>query len=503
MRIKFFGAAGGVVTGSCYWLQGEKGGLVVDMGMFQGTIPISERRKSHNLNSRLRRQIPMSDFADEKPLTSRELNAKWPEIFIGGGPTSEQSPKATDSDEKPLVGVLVTHAHLDHGGRLPLLVKMGYKGKVYMTAATRDLMELSLRDTVKISKEHGGDALFGEKEVEQILSQVELLEIGEEKALGEFKVGFLRAGHILGAVSVLVEAEGKRVMFSGDIGTGESPLIKPPEPPEKAGVVILESTYGDRLHEAENEKEILAEEIAKTYESRGVLLLPVFSIQRSQRILHLLDHLQKEKRLPQGMKVYFDSPMAIEATQIFGKYRQEYGGELSGHAKKDDPFDFPGLVITRHAWEKKIIRKDKGAKIIVAGSGMMSGGRIMGHAKEYLSKINTRLLMVGYQAVGTLGRQIVDGDRFVNIDGVEVEVNARVRQIHSMSAHADQKQLLEWLSKIKGVKKVILTHGENGPRQVLGELIKTGSTSEQTPSGSSSDEKPEILKPKLGDEIVI
>lgn len=414
-----------MVTGSCYFLQGVSGSLVVDMGMFQG-------------------------------LNSRELNTKWPEIDVSN-----------------LKGVLVTHAHLDHGGRLPLLVKMGYKGKVYMTAATRDLVELSLHDTVKISRESHGDKLFGEEEVMQLLSQVEILEIGETKVLDEFKVSFLRAGHILGAVSVLVEAQKKRIVFSGDLGTGESPLIKPPEPPEKADVVVLESTYGDRLHENEDEEKILKEEIKQISESNGVLLLPVFSIQRSQRVLHLLDHIQKKGGLPGGMKVYFDSPMAIEATKIFGKYRQYYGGEMANHSKKDDPFEFPGLVVTRDAWEKKIIRKDKGAKIIVAGSGMMSGGRMMGHAKEYLSKKNTRLLIVGYQAVGTLGRKIVNGDKLVNIDGVDVDVKAGIRQIHSMSAHADQEQLLLWLSKIKGVEKVILTHGEDEPRQVLGEKVKT------------------------------
>jgi len=238
-------------------------------------------------------------------------------------------------------------------------------------------------------------------------------------------------------------------------------------------VVVLESTYGDRLHENEDEEKILKEEIKQISESNGVLLLPVFSIQRSQRVLHLLDHIQKKGGLPGGMKVYFDSPMAIEATKIFGKYRQYYGGEMANHSKKDDPFEFPGLVVTRDAWEKKIIRKDKGAKIIVAGSGMMSGGRMMGHAKEYLSKKNTRLLIVGYQAVGTLGRKIVNGDKLVNIDGVDVDVKAGIRQIHSMSAHADQEQLLLWLSKIKGVEKVILTHGEDEPRQVLGEKVKT------------------------------
>lgn len=440
MKIKFLGATGGIVTGSCYWLQGDSGGLVVDMGMFQG-------------------------------LNSRELNANMPEIEI-----------------ENIKGVLVTHAHLDHGGRLPLLIKMGYKGKVYMTAATRDLVELSLHDTVKIAREDNREKMFGEEEVAQLLSQVEIMDIGETKMLGEFKVSFLRAGHILGAVSVLVEEKGKSIVFSGDIGTGESPLIKPPEPPATADVVVLESTYGNRLHGIEDEKKILKEVIDEVVESRGVLLLPVFSIQRSQRVLHLLDHIQKEGGLPNNMKVYFDSPMAIEATQIFGKYRQEFGGELAGHAGKDDPFDFPGLVVTRQAWEKKIIRKDKNAKIIVAGSGMMSGGRIMGHAKEYLSKVSTRLLIVGYQAKGTLGRKIVDGEKLVNIDRVDIDVRAGVKIIHSMSAHADQRQLLDWLTEIKGVKKVIVTHGEDEPRETLkDEILKI--------------HKVEIEMPGLGDTL--
>jgi metallo-beta-lactamase family protein len=423
MKIKFLGAAG-MVTGSCYWLQGDSGGLIVDMGMFQG-------------------------------LNSRELNAKWPEI-----------------DVSKIDGVLLTHAHLDHGGRLPLLVKMGYKGKVYMTAPTRDLLELSLRDTVKISREDNKDKLFGEEEVEQLLDQIEILESKEEKNLGEFRIKFFGAGHILGAVSVLVETKDGSVVFSGDVGTGESPLILPSETPDKADVVVVESTYGDRLHEDEDEKKALEEEISKVSRDNGVLLLPVFSIQRSQRILHLLDHIQKEGGLPKNMKVYFDSPMAIEATEIFGKYKKYFSRELTSHAKTDDPFGFPGLVITRRAWEKKIIRKDKKAKIIVAGSGMMSGGRIMGHAKEYLPNLNTRLLIVGYQAAGTLGRQIVGGEKVVNIDNTEVEVNAKIRQIHSMSAHADQEQLLLWLSKIDEVKRVILSHGEDEARQVLGEKIK-------------------------------
>lgn len=431
-----------MVTGSCCWLQGKTNGLVVDMGMFQG-------------------------------LDSKELNANWPKI-----------------ETNRIAGVFVTHAHLDHGGRLPLLIKMGYRGKFYMTAATRDLLELSLFDAVKIRKEDRRESLFGEKEVKQLFNRVEFLEIGEEKILGEFEVGFLRAGHILGAVSIRIRSRnesGKTVVFSGDVGSGESPLIKPPEPVGEAETVVMESTYGNRLHEKEDEKRILKDEIETVVRLNGVLLVPVFSIQRSQRVLHILDHIQREGGLAKGTKVYFDSPMAIEATKIFGKYRRYYSDELNKHVGSDDPFGFPGLVVTRRAKESRLIKKNKRAKIIIAGSGMMTGGRIMGHAKEYLPRPNTRLLLVGYQAIGTLGRQIADGAKRVSIDNETIEVNAGVRQIYSMSAHADQKQLLDWLGKIAGVKKVILTHGEDEAREVLAGLI----------SGV------EILKPKLGEEIVV
>lgn len=425
MKIKFFGAAG-TVTGSSSLLQGSGGDLLIDLGMFQG----GEREE--------------------------EMNWMVPKI-----------------DGSRLAGVILTHAHLDHCGRLPILLSLGYKGKFYMTKATRDLMEIVLLDTVKIAKSNGG-GLYSGGDVEQLLARVKTVAFGEEVRIGGMKVKMIRAGHILGATSVVVEDEKERktVVFSGDLGTGESPLIGDPEIPEKADLVVMESTYGDRLHGKIDEVEVLEREMRKVVKSKGALLVPTFSIQRTQRVLYRLGELSRQGRIPRGMKVYLDSPMAIRATRVFRKNAELYSGELKGKLKGADPFSFPELKITEKGWESKKIAKDDGAKMIVAGSGMMTGGRILSHAKKYLGRKSTIVLFVGYQAEESLGRKILEGAERVRIDGKEIVVRAGVSEISSMSAHADQKQLMEWLKGIKGVRKVVLNHGENEAREVLAEEIE-------------------------------
>lgn len=423
MRIKFFGAAGGV-TGSCSLLRGDGGDLLIDMGMFQG---------------------------GEK---EEEMNWVMPEI-----------------DGSRLAGVVLTHAHLDHCGRLPVLLSLGYKGKFYMTKATRDLMEIVLMDAVKVAESNGG-GLYGVTEVEQVMARVRTVAFGEEVRIGKMVIRMVKAGHILGAASVVVENGGKEVVFSGDLGTGESPLISDPEAPERGEVVVMESTYGNRLHEEVNEEEALEREMREVAKVKGTLLVPTFSIQRTQRVLYRLEELSRQKRIPRGMKVYLDSPMAIRATRAFRKNTDLYSGELKKSLKGRDPFSFPELEITEKGWESKRIAKNDGAKMIVAGSGMMTGGRILGHAKRYLGRKSTVVLFVGYQAEESLGRKILEGADRVVIDGKEVVVRARVSEISSMSAHADQKQLLDWLGKIKGLKQVVLNHGENEAREVLAEEVR-------------------------------
>ena len=425
MKIKFFGAVG-TVTGSSSLLQGSGGDLLVDMGMFQGGE------------------------------SEEEMNWVAPKI-----------------DGSKLAGMVLTHAHLDHCGRLPMILSLGYKGKFYMTRATRDLMEIVLLDTVKIAENSGG-GLYSGADVEQVLARVRTVGFGEVVRVGGMKIRLVKAGHILGSASLIVkdEKEGKTVVFSGDLGTGESPLINDPVVPEKADLVVMESTYGNRLHEDVNEEETLEKEMRKVMRNKGALLVPTFSIQRTQRVLYRLGVLSRQGRIPRGMKVYLDSPMAIRATRVFRKNAGLYSSEMRGKLKGADPFSFPELVVTEKSWESKKISKNDGAKMIVAGSGMMTGGRILSHAKRYLGRKSTIVFFVGYQAEGSLGRKILEGAGKVRIDGKEIVVRAGVSEVSSMSAHADQKQLMDWLKGIKGVKKVVLNHGENDAREVLAGKIR-------------------------------
>ncbi len=434
-RIKFLGAAG-TVTGSSYWLMDSNNkGILVDLGLFQGV---------------------------EEPKTFNNETLYF---------------KAHD-----LTGVVLTHAHLDHCGRLPLLVQAGYTGPIYMTEATRQLVDLSLFDSAKVMAEGeqrrgGRKALFSEEEVEKLLLLCRVVHYDKPLTIGNFEITLRDAGHILGSASAEVtdKREGfgpKRIVFSGDLGNTPQDLIRPTEPIAEAELVVMESTYGDRTHGGEDAVKVLTEEINAVEASGGTLLIPAFSLERTQEILHKIDHLKKNKLVRDETLVFLDSPMSIKATMIFKHFPELYNDELSGHAKTDDPFDFPGLVLVEKGAESAKIHEIERAKVIIAGSGMMAGGRILHHAIEFLPLATTRLLQVGFQAVGTIGRRILDGEKKVRIYDAEVEVAANIRNVTSMSAHADQPRLMHWLSQIKGVKRVFLTHGEELPRLVLAEKIK-------------------------------
>ena len=374
-----------------------------------------------------------------------------------------------------------------------MLVAMGYRREIFMTKATKELVEISLLDSARINEKEEGQALYTTEDVLKLFKLFRVKDFSESFTVGEFEVFFHRAGHILGAASVGLrdKSGGKGVVFSGDVGTGKSPLIRPFVAPSEAEVVVMESTYGSRLHEKNEELRILKEQVDYVYRTGGTLMIPVFSIQRSQRVLYRLHQLYEKEGLPGGMKVYFDSPMAIAVTRVFKRQVKEYSDELMNESIGKDPFSFPGLIVTEEAWKsRKKIGKDEGSKVIVAGSGMMSGGRMMRHATEYLGDVKSRLLIVGYQAEGTLGRELIEGAKVVEIDGREIKVEVEIERIKSMSAHGDQKQLLTWLSGIRGVKKVILTHGEDESRAVLSEKIKERLGVE-------------VLKPMLGEEIEV
>lgn len=431
MKIKFLGASG-MVTGSSYLLDGR---ILVDLGMFQGTKEVADLNK--------------------RPL---EFNCEKLDYAV------------------------VTHAHLDHCGRLPLLTKGGFSGAIYMTEATRELVDLVLQDAAKIAIEDNDQTpMYLEEDVVSVMARVKVVDYDERFNLGEGVEGVFRdAGHILGSASVEILGSRNKIIFSGDLGNTPQEIIRPTEFVHEGEVVVMESTYGDRAHGEEDPALILEEEVREIEKTGGVLLIPAFALERTQELLHLMDHLKRQKKIKEATVIYLDSPMAIRATQVFKKHRELYNKEMIGHSKDgDDPFDFPGLIVVESGHDSRQIAKTLGAKVIIAGSGMMSGGRMVVHAAEFLPMATTRLLFVGYQAVGTLGRFILDGKKkrdsgetlYAHISGEQVEVLASIREVTSMSAHADRDQLIKWLKKIKGVKQVFLTHGEEG-REALAEVIK-------------------------------
>ncbi len=426
MKIKFLGAAG-TVTGSCYRLSDGESSLLIDFGMFQG-----------------------------KP-ENEGWNMKDPEMDIS-----------------QLTGVVITHAHLDHCGRLPLLSKGGFSGPIFMTEPTKALVEIVLYDAAKISKEEAKSVIYTEEDVEKVMKQITTVSYEDRWDVGGFGVDMLDSGHILGSASPLIteKKSGKKVVFSGDLGNTPEPLIAPTEWAGEADVAVMESTYGDRVHSPGDEVEELVKIIKKAEETGGTVMIPSFSLQRAQELLYIFDQLKKKGKMKEETPVFLDSPMAIKATAIFKEYPQLYSKALKEQVKTDDPFDFPSLVLCDVIEKSKQIKNTEGAKVIVAGSGMMSGGRIIHHAINFLGDPKTQLVFVGYQAEGTLGREIKDGAASVTIWGNKVPVAAEIINIETMSAHADQGQLLNWAKKIQGLKQIFLVHGEELPRLVLKEKIR-------------------------------
>jgi metallo-beta-lactamase family protein len=426
MKLKFLGAAS-MVTGSCFFLSGKKTGLMVDYGMFQGKFE------------------------------ETSWNAQRPDINF---------------DE--LSAVVLTHAHLDHCGRLPMLVKFGFQGPVFMTEATKAWAELVLRDAARIAKEDEDKILYTDDDVDSILKQVQLVEYDTPFVVGDFSITMVDAGHILGSASVLVEETdtGKKIVFSGDLGNTPEPLLSPTHFLSKADVAVVESTYGDEIHGTRHEIDILTEVVNQAQKEGGTVLIPSFSLQRSQELLYIFDQLKKDGKISADLPVFLDSPMAIKATEIFKDFPELYSKPLQVQSKSDDPFDFPSLIICDTMEKSKQIRNYLGVKVIIAGSGMMNGGRIIHHALNFLDDPKTQLVFVGFQAEGTMGRQIQDGAKTLTIMGNQVVVRAQLREIKTMSSHADQEQLLTWLKKINGLKDVFLVHGEELPRLVLTEKIK-------------------------------
>lgn len=426
MRLKFLGASG-TVTGSCYFLQGANTGVMVDCGMFQGIKEVDE------------------------------LNFAKPSINFG-----------------KLNAIVLTHAHLDHCGRLPLLLKYGFDGVVYMNEPTKALAEIVMLDSAKIAREDATNTMYEEDDVFAFLKKVVLVDYHKPFQVGDFEVTMYDAGHILGSTSLLFEekATGKKLLFSGDLGNSPEPLLNPTETISAADFVVMESTYGDEKHPPGDEADMIAEIVSEAERVGGAVLIPSFSIQRAQELLYIFDQLKKDGRVAQETVVFLDSPMALRTTEVYKDFPGLYSKKLKQQVKSDDPFDFPGLTLCDNVEKSKQIKNYPGTKVIIAGSGMMTGGRILHHAINCLPDPKNTLVFVGYQAEGTLGRDIRTGKKEINIWGNNIEVRATIKEIKTMSSHADQDQLKAWLSKIVGVKKIYLTHGEDIARLVLKEIIK-------------------------------
>lgn len=431
MKLTFCGA-NLEVTGSCHLLETAGRKFLVDCGMFQG-----------------------GHFAEDR---------NW---------------NAFPFDPAMIEAVILTHAHLDHCGRLPRLVKVGFIGPIYTNPATADLARLVLLDAVDVmrynEKKSGIPLLFDEGDVEETVRRFRRVDYNQDTSLGDgVFFAFKDAGHILGSAFIKVHAEDKVIVFSGDVGNSHVPIVKETKPLGEVDYLIMESTYGSIIHEdPQNRIYLLQEIIIQTIKNRGVLMIPSFSLERTQELLYELDNLVTNKLIP-PVPIFLDSPMASSATNIYKDYPQ-YFDEAAQYliGRGDDFFKFAGLKITNSVDESKAINDVASPKIIIAGAGMMNGGRILHHLLRYLPDPRSTLLIISFQAEGTLGRHLYNREKYVRIYGQEVEVKAKIDAIGSYSAHADQNKLVEWVKSAKTLpKKIYLVHGESDSMKDLEKRLK-------------------------------
>ncbi len=447
MKITFVGAAR-TVTGSCYIIEAAGHRFAVDCGMHQGNKEIEKR----NYN---------------------QIDAYHPDT---------------------VEFILLTHAHIDHSGLLPRFARNGFSGPVFTTPPTKDLLEIMLRDSAHIQEmearwenkrrlRHGKEPvepLYNEEDALKAFSLIESIgyDTDIEPAPG-IRVQFRDAGHILGSsfIELWVTEDGKtqKLVFSGDLGRPNQLIIRDPEVVNTADFLFMESTYGSRNHKDESRsREELAEAISYSYAKGQKVIIPAFAVERSQEIIYSLYLLAKEGKLPADMPVYLDSPLAIRATKIFRKYREFYDSESQEILSRgEDPLSLPNLRLTLSAEESMEINEYDGPAVVISASGMANAGRIKHHLRHNLWKKGASVVFVGFQALGTPGRKIIDGAREIRILGEQIAVHARVFTIGGFSAHAGQDQLLDWVSHFSNPKlKVFLVHGEYEGQKVLASLVQ-------------------------------
>ncbi len=439
MKLSFYGGVQ-QVTGSNFMLEHGDTKILIDCGLFQGS------KYAEDLN--------YGNFA--------------------------YNPKEIDY-------VFITHSHADHSGRLPKLYKDGFRGKIFATKPTIDLSAIALEDNIDLikdeAKKDGHEPLFQAGDLHQVFLLAQGVEYGEEIDLGSGVRAVLHeAGHILGSAIIEINwkedktGEARSIYFSGDLGNYPVPLLKHYDMPNEADYIVVESTYGDRIREDNtNRKDILRQVIEETVRAGGTVMIPSFAIERTQELLYELNELVEHEQLPK-IPIFLDSPLAIKLTKVYKSYEQYFNRKVLHDIRAgDDIFSFPGLQLTFSTQESKMINDVRGPKVIIAGSGMSLGGRIIYHELRYLSDPNSTILFVGYQVEGSPGRQILDGKKDIKLLGKHVSVNCKVRSIEGYSAHADQGMLIDWVDKAKkdgNLKKVFVTHGEYHSSSVLGQKIK-------------------------------
>ena len=363
--------------------------------------------------------------------------------------------------------LLVTHAHADHIGRIPKLVKDGFRGVIYSTFPTFDLAHIMLRDALKVmeyeKEKYGSKVIYGTEDIDMAVTLWRRVSYDERTPLKDgVTLHYTDAGHILGSGMIHLEKEGKKIVFTGDIGNIPQPLLNSPVIPTNYQYMVMESVYGDRVHEEVKERSsLLLHHIQETQKKGGTLIIPAFSLERTQGMLLEINNMV-EQGLIEPLPVFLDSPLAITVTDIYRKYPEYLKTEVQEQIKGgDDIYDFEGLSFTKSVKDSQEIKNHKGAKIIIAGSGMSHGGRIRMHEKNYLDDTNTTVLLVGYQALGSLGRLLNDGAKKVNIDGEFVKVKATIASIRGFSGHADRDQLLSTVAGGKeDAKQIFVTMGE-------------------------------------------
>ncbi|MEP6707780.1 MAG: MBL fold metallo-hydrolase [Pyrinomonadaceae bacterium] len=436
--LSFWGAAGSV-TGSKYLIETGGARVLVDCGMFQGLKELRERN--------------------------------W---------------QAPPFDPSSLDAVLITHAHIDHTGYLPRIVAQGFRGPVYCSRGTADLLKILLPDAARLQEEdadyrnrHGltkhtpALPLYTERDADETLKLIRRVEnTGEpvEVAKG-IRAEFRIAGHILGSSLVLVNIEGagddqkgRRLLFSGDLGHYNQPIIHDPVAPSACDYLVVESTYGDRLHDPEDPKDALTRIIKDAAERNSAVLIPAFAVGRTQELIYLIRELEEEKKIP-ILPVAVDSPMAAATTQVYAGHPEEQDEEYATVLKRQqEPLRTHSMITASSREESKRLNDAQGARIIISASGMMTGGRVLHHALRILPDSNATIVFVGYQAAGTLGRRIQDGEHEVKVLGHWVPVRCRLARIGGFSAHADWKEILHWLEGLQTPpRRTFLTHGEAGP----------------------------------------